>query len=422
MRNIPRNSKIAVAMSGGVDSSVAAALLVDKGYEVRGIFMEHLEDVEEQKNSALATADKLGIDLKVVDYREGFRSTVIDYFLDEYRKGRTPNPCVVCNKWIKFGKLLDYVKELGCDYLATGHYARLRREAPNFKFQITKGKEPAEGKARLWDRSLKPGFEKSAGRIKLLTARDKSKDQSYFLWQLNQSQLEHILFPIGDKRKVEIVKMAREKNLPVAERPESFEVCFVPESLEDFLRRQIPEAIKPGPVLDTEGELIGEHRGLPLYTYGQRRGFEVTKYQGIPQYVVGIDKERNALIVGRGAATEVGSFLVEDTNWISKLGSLLSCQFVEKVREEKNSEGDNPGLNPTQGWRNSEFSTNLEFNCKVRVRHQGELMDCTVKLRGEQKAGVVLDEPARAVTPGQSAVFYKGEEVLGGCVISHLGG
>ncbi len=452
MRNIPKDSKIAIAMSGGVDSSVAAALLVEEGYDVRGVFMEHLEGVEEQKNSAQDTADKLGIALEVVDYREEFKNTVIDYFLDEYRKGRTPNPCVVCNKWIKFGKLLEYTKELGCDYLATGHYARLQREIINTirrpADQITNksdligeeaygekshysrhsGLNPeSDGNARRIlnqvqdDEQLNPGFEESAGRLKLIMAEDKSKDQSYFLWQLEQEHFEQVLFPIGVLNKVSVVKIAKEKSLPAVERPESFEVCFVRDSLEKFLRKNIPEAIEPGPVLNTKGEVVGKHEGLPLYTYGQRRGFEVTQYRGIPQYVVGIDRKRNALIVGRGEASEVGSFKIEETNWIGELVSFLDRQLDG---EEEGPPQEKPRrLNPQKPSRlGNAAGAEGEFSCKVRVRHQGELMDCTVEFLEADEARVGLNQPACAVAPGQSAVFYRGEEVLGGGVISHLSG
>ena len=369
MREVPKSSKIAVAMSGGIDSGVAAALLVEQGYEVVGLFMRHLEGVGDQEKAARRVADCLDISLEVIDLREEFREKVIEYFLDEYRAGRTPNPCVVCNKFIKFGKLLEHARGLGCCYLATGHYARIICGYPN----------------------------ESPKLCKLLRGVDEFKDQSYFLWQLSQKQLEHILFPVGDLTKDGVRKIAYEKKLPVAERSESFEICFIPGSLEAFLRRQIPEAIKPGPVIDTSGNVIGRHRGLPLYTYGQRRGFELEKYQGIPLYVVGIDRERNALIVGRGKDSEVSEFGVGEINWMDSLDGMM----------------ERPVLSERTGLSS--------VRCCVRIRHQGELMPAAVELLGDNKARVVLDEPTRAVTPGQSAVFYRGEELLGGGVISGFG-
>jgi len=327
MRKISKDSKVAVAISGGVDSGVAAALLVEQGYKVVGLFMEHLDGVESQEEVALQVAGHLNIPLEIVDLRKEFEEGIIGYFLNEHRVGRTPNPCVVCNKWIKFGKLLEYARGLGCNYFATGHYAR-------------------------------------------------------------EKQLEHILFPIGGLTKDRVKEIAREKNLPVAERSESFEICFISDSIGDFLRRQIPEAIKPGPVINTKSEVIGRHRGLPLYTYGQRRGFELSRYTGIPLYVVDIDKDRNALIVGRGKDSEVSRFKVEGVNWSSG-----SSKY--QIRNIK-----------------------YEIRCQVRIRHQGELMPATVELLGDDKAQVVLDEPTCAITPGQSAVFYRGEELLGGGAIS----
>ena len=416
MRRVPKDSKIAVAMSGGVDSGVAAALLVGQGYKVIGLFMRHLEGVEDQEGAARQVADCLDIPLDIVDLRRGFNEEVIDYFLSEYRVGRTPNPCIVCNKRIKFGRLLDYARELGCDHLATGHYARLRREVSPAEEKNPNSPGPGPG-------PFPSDFGESAGQYRLLMARDRSKDQSYFLWQLSQEQLEHILFPIGGLTKDEVRKFAKEKKLPVAERPESFEICFIPDSVERFLRCQIPEAIQPGPVVNVKGETVGKHRGLPLYTYGQRRGLELNKYQGIPLYVVGIAKDRNALIVGRGKESEVSEFEVEDVNWIwfrpaEEKSSALGPQG-------SNSPGPGPGKKRTWSFSfeplepNSGESADPRFKCEVRIRHQGELMPATVELLSDNEAQVVLDEPTRAVTPGQSAVFYRGEELLGGGVISN---
>lgn len=366
MREIPRGSKVAVGLSGGVDSAVAAALLVEQGYEVLGLFM-HLwhEDrpfgfggntwenkccSTESLEAARGTASKLGIPLYMVDYRQDFRETVVEPFLAEYRAGRTPNPCVFCNKFIKFGKLLEYARTLGCDYLATGHYAQIEE---------------------LGERYL------------LKTSADPIKDQTYFLWQLSQSQLEHILFPVGGLTKPQVRELASERSLPSATRPESFEICFIADSLEDFLRREIPEEIKPGPVIDSGGEVIGQHVGLPLYTYGQRRGFELQKYQGIPLYVVGMDRSQNALIVGRGVSAEVRGFAVERVNWIAEPPSDV-------------------------------------ISCLVRVRHQGELLVGSVEMSADDHGMVSLVEPTWPMAPGQSAVFYQDDKVLGGGIIAGL--
>ncbi len=349
--------KVAIAMSGGVDSGVAAALLVEEGYEVTGIHLRLWKEGSKGVNEEAArkTAVKLEIPFYVKDYAEDFKKIVVDYFLAEYAAGRTPNPCVICNQFIKFGKLLEYARALGCDYLATGHYARISSSA-----------------APSGPRELH----------RLLKGIDESKDQSYFLWTLTQDKLAHILFPVGDRRKDEVKKLARVKNLPVSERPESFEVCFIlDDDYRDFLKRHIPEAIKPGDVVNANGEIIGKHFGLPLYTIGQRKGFEVRS--SVPLYVVGMDGEKNRLIVGRGAESERQKFAVGNVNWISG-------QVPEGVVE-----------------------------CQVRVRHQGELLNAKVSSISAKTAEIVLDEPTRGITPGQSAVFYRKDEVLGGGIIEN---
>ncbi len=343
--------KVAIALSGGVDSGVAAALLVEEGYEVVGIHLDlgikGLKGLNEE--AARRTAERLGIPFYVEDYSQDFKKIVVDYFLAEYAAGRTPNPCVVCNQFIKFGKLLDYACALGGDYLATGHYARV------------KGIKGGKG-------------------YKLLKGIDESKDQSYFLWTLTQDKLARVLFPIGNLKKPEVRKLARTKNLPISERPESFEACFVQDKdYRDFLKRRIPEAMKPGEVVNTRGDMIGEHFGLPLYTIGQRKGFEVRS--SVPLYVVGSNLEENQLIVGRGAESERQRFAVSGINWVS--GRVPEGEVV----------------------------------CQVRVRYQSEPLNSKLKFQNSKLTSVALEEPVRGVTPGQSAVFYRGEEVLGGGVI-----
>jgi tRNA-specific 2-thiouridylase len=326
----------------------------------------------------------LGIPFYVVDFSQIFKKKVVDYFLEEYGAGLTPNPCVMCNRYIKFGKLLDYIIKLGFDYLATGHYSRIvsKLKAENSKLKT----------------------------YHLLQAKDKSKDQSYFLYNLTQAQLAHILFPVGEYTKTQVRKMAKKWGLAVAERPESQEICFFPESdYRPFLCRQIPQKIIPGEVVDAKGRVIGRHFGLPLYTIGQRHGFEIVsrtprrwpngllrgEEKAIPPfYVVGKDSEKNRLIVGFGKEAEQKDFWVKDVNWIDP-----NLKF--KIE-------------------------NLKFF--VRIRHQGELLNCQIDKLSNYQIKVTLKEPQRGIAPGQAAVFYRkfqasgfrpqaDFEVLGGGII-----
>ena len=394
--------KVAVAMSGGVDSGVAAALLVRRGYRCAGFHMrlwsepqsqsppprnstDHLGSAKavfenkccstESLEAARKTAHQLGMPFYLVNFEEIFKKKVVDYFLKEYGAGLTPNPCVRCNKFIKFDALLKYVRKLGYDYLATGHYARispLRRAA---------GAAPP--------------------RRCLLVGKDKQKDQSYFLYNLTQEQLVHLLFPVGDYPKKEVMTMAKKWQLAVAQRPESQEICFFPESdYRPFLQRQIGRKIIPGEVVDTQGRVIGRHFGLPLYTIGQRHGFEINPRLKVespgfipPFYVIEKDIEKNQLIVGFGKETEKKEFLVKEVNWINP--SIISYQL-------------------------------LVVKCQVRIRHQGERLACEIEMprmaarRSCSEVKVVLEEAERGVAPGQAAVFYDKEKVLGGGIISTI--
>jgi len=380
-------------MSGGVDSGVAAALLVKQGYEVTGFHLrfwkEKAEDFENKccdvksLEAARKTAWKLGIPFYVLDFEKVFKEKVVNYFLREYALGRTPNPCVMCNKYVKFGKFLDYIRKLGFDYLATGHYARKCEQS-----QISNLKSQNQ------ILNLKT--------YHLLEAKDKNKDQSYFLYNLAQRQLAHILFPVGEYTKTEVREMAKKWSLAVAERPESQEICFFPESdYRPFLQRQIPEKIVPGEVVDTKGRVIGKHFGLPLYTIGQRHGFkinvksqtrlpdgQVSNVKAIPPfYVIGKDIKKNQLIVGFGKEAEKKEFLVEKVNWIE------------------------PGFRLQVSG----------FRFFVRIRHQGELLNCQIVKLSNCQIKVILKEPYRGIAPGQAAVFYRKLkvvfEVVGGGII-----
>lgn len=397
-----KNKKVAIAMSGGVDSGVAAALLVKAGYQCAGFHM-HLW-AEQQSSSenkccstesleaARKTAHQLKMPFYTVDFSKIFKKQVVDYFLKAYGSGLTPNPCIFCNKFIKFGELLNYVRKLGFDYLATGHYARVTISSPDENFisvsdslankHLLLNKLIGARKMKLSKNlsgSLCHPLFTQKDYFHLLTGKDKVKDQSYFLYNLTQSQLAHVLFPVGEYQKREVVALAKKWQLPVASRPESQEICFLPENdYRPFLKRHIINKIKPGEIVDLKGNLIGEHQGLPLYTIGQRRGFEIRtksieqKTKGIipPFYVIGKNIAKNQLIVGFNKETEIKEFIVKDLNW----------------------------LNPNYQ------SLITDYQLLVRIRHQGKLLKCIVKRNKD--VHVSLFEPERGVAPGQSAVFY----------------
>jgi len=346
----PRQKKVLCAVSGGIDSSVAVVLLRRQGFRVVACFLRLHDKSSEAEKRAKEIAHHLSIPLCIIDLRKEFKEKVIDYFIKEHRKGRTPNPCVVCNEKIKISFLLKKAKQFKCDFIATGHYAR-KKEVRNKK----------NGKVIY----------------KLFKAKDKKKDQSYFLWRLNQGQLAHILFPIGDYTKNEVKKLAKEFRLPVFDIPESQEICFISDSLDDFLTRHIKN--KAGKIVDIKGNELGKHQGLFSYTIGQRKGI---KLPGGPYYVVSKDIKKNILVVSKKKKDLLKKqLLIGDINWIS--GKKMSLPLKAKV--------------------------------KIRYRHKGVL--AIIKSYRKDYLEVIFSRPQEAITPGQSAVFYKGQEVLGGGVI-----
>ena len=329
--------KIIVAMSGGVDSSVAAALLKRAGFSIGGVFLKLYDSsrFREGEKRAKKVAKILKIPIQVLDFRKEFKKNVVDYFLKEYKQGLTPNPCVVCNKEIKFGLLLKK-----SSFLATGHYVRFQK-----------------------------------GR--LLKGRDRNKDQSYFLWQLSRKQLDRVFFPVGNYTKDEVRKLAEKFKLPVFEAPESQEICFVPKTTEGFLKRELKP--KPGPmaeqVLCGVRKIIGQHKGLPFYTIGQRKGIGLS---GGPYWVLDKNIKKNLLIVTRSKKDLYKKDLVcQRVNWISGKSAKLPLKIKAKVR-----------------YRAKSASAVLYKNNRV-----------------------IFDQLQRAIAPGQSVVFYKGEELLGGGII-----
>jgi tRNA-specific 2-thiouridylase len=360
-----KKPRVIVGMSGGVDSSVAAALLQKQGYDVVGIFMklwaektdktdlvrENICCSIEASTAARAVAEKLGIPFYVVNFEKEFKKAVVDYYIEEYESGRTPNPCVICNRDIKGEVLLKKANELNADYLATGHYARIQ-EAKSLKLK-------AESK-----------------RYRFMKAKDEKKDQTYFLWTLTQEKLAHILFPCGAFTKPEIRKMALEFGLPTATRRESQGICFIPDrNVGGFLRRYAQNLTEPGPIVNMEGKIIGTHDGLINYTIGQREGLGL----GGPDayYVVRLNSKANTLVVGDNADLFTKELIATSINWINK----------PKTNE-----------------------------ISARIRHGHPIEKCKIEADGFDLK-VKFTKPQRAVTPGQSIVFYKGDEVLGGGVI-----
>lgn len=355
-------TQIAVAMSGGVDSAVAAALLVEQGHEVVGLTMnlwpEWLPEPDDGFKACCGTsaigdarsvAQVLGIRHYVLNMREEFERAVIDDFCDEYARGRTPNPCIACNRAIKFSLLLRKVRAMGLERLATGHYARIRHD-------------PAQ------DRYL------------LLRAQDPAKDQSYVLFALRQEQLRHLLLPVGERSKPEIREIARRLGLRVAEKPDSQEICFVPRGhYMDVVGRRRPEAARPGPILDRTGRLLGTHKGVGHFTVGQRRGLGIAG--GRPLFVTAIDPARNAIIVGEEHDLLAGEVLARQINWVVGSGPAGPMRVTARVRH---------------GGRDTPATAWVDRTGALRVR---------------------FDEPQRAASPGQAVTLYDGEVVLGGGVI-----
>ena len=351
-----KNKRVAVAMSGGVDSSVAVVLLQKQGYEVLGIHMKlHDTPPEERQNKsccslndtldARAVCSSLGVPFYVLDFQDEFKENVIDYFVQEYLDGRTPNPCVMCNKIIKTRYLLEKADELGCAYLATGHYARIGQDPLTGTWQITK-------------------------------PQDRRKDQTYFLYGTPNEELPRLLFPLADYGKPEVRQIAVQHELVSALKPDSQEICFVPQNYRDFITKQMNSLPKPGDFVSTSGEILGRHKGIPYYTVGQRRGLQISSSD--PYYVIQILKDSNQIVLGKLQETLVKSIQVSDVNWL----------FKDPIREP------------------------ISVTVKLRYAHRGA--KATVIPGKNDTAQVILETPEQSASPGQAAVFYQGEVLLGG--------
>jgi tRNA-uridine 2-sulfurtransferase len=350
------NKRVVIAMSGGVDSSVSAALLKEQGYEVTGVSLQLYDPVPKEPGCRVKTccslddvldagrvAKKLGIPFEVIDMRAEFKERVIDYFIAEYAAGRTPNPCIRCNDLIKFDLLLKRAREMGADLLATGHYARISEDE----------------NGRKW----------------LLTGLDPAKDQSYFLFTLTQEQLQQVIFPVGMLEKPVVRKLASEYALPVAQKHESQEICFIPDN--DYVKFLESHGVaqKPGEIVTSDGAVVGRHSGVHRYTVGQRKGLGIAWKQ--PLHVRTIDTDLNRVVVGEREELETSSLTAVRATW-------------------------------------STTPTAAEFRAACRIRYRHKPAPCSVVMLADNRFEVHFDTPQTSVTPGQAAVLYDGERVLGG--------
>lgn len=383
-------------MSGGVDSSVTAWLLREQGYDVEGLSLLvyearikgafpgccSLESIRDAKK----TADGIGVAHAVRDVRNEFLERVIEPFIDAYGRGVTPNPCILCNRFIKFPHLLRYADERGAGLIATGHYARVEKED---KLQVT-----SDNGRNLGDPSLvihRPS--------RLLKGIDPKKDQSYVLYVLRPEELERLVLPLGEKRKDEVRAVARTLHLPAAERPESQEICFVGDgNYSRFIGGFLAEDRGPGEIIDaTNGKVLGVHKGIHRYTIGQRKGLQISSPE--PCYVVRIDRDHNAVYVGPREAALKKEFMVQDVHWLMRKAEM----------QRAGSAGGEDPFGRASGPR-------IRASVKVRSTMRDEPADLFVT--GRDRLRVVYDAPQWAPAPGQSAVFYEGDSVIGGGVIS----
>lgn len=353
--------KVVVGMSGGVDSSVAAYLLKEQGYDVIGVTMQIWQDEEQtiqEENggccglSAVDDARRVAADLEipyyVMNFKKEFKRDVIDYFIEEYRQGRTPNPCIACNRYVKWESLLKRSMDIGADYIATGHYARI--------------------------------IKLDNGRYTLMRSATLAKDQTYALYNLTQEQLSHTLMPVGEYSKDEVREIADKINLQVANKPDSQDICFVPDGdYASFIENSTGEKIQPGNFVDQEGNILGQHKGIIHYTVGQRKGLGLSL--GHPVFVLEIRPETNEVVIGDN----------EDSLSYIVRANRINFMSVEHMEGEK------------------------KVFAKIRYNHKGAW--CTVKKTGEDEILCTFEEPQRAITPGQAVVLYDGDYVFGGGTI-----
>jgi tRNA-specific 2-thiouridylase len=383
--NSQKRQRVVCGMSGGVDSSATAALLLEQGYEVIGITLKlwpqdcvnRAEDKccgPQAVTDARSVCDKLDIPYYLIDEAAEFQKHVIQYFADEYKAGRTPNPCVMCNQNLKFGRLIDRADQLGADFIATGHFARVERVGGSRREEAPSEKPAIGNRQSAIEMSL---VTSAATRYLLKRGRDLRKDQSYFLFSLRQDQLARAIFPLGEKTKSDTREVARHCQLKTADKEESMEICFVPDNnYGGFLQSANLVQKHRGDIVDVHGHVLGQHDGIEFYTIGQRKGLGITTAK--PVYVVELDAENNRVMVGDESALDRDEFTADRCNW----------HPFEKLTEP------------------------IEVSAKIRYNHPGT--SATISPLENNRVKVKLHSPARAITPGQAAVFYQDDLVVGG--------
>jgi tRNA-specific 2-thiouridylase len=373
-------SRVVLAMSGGVDSSVAAWLLREQGYDVIGLFMRHGQDRPEpgcptggsaggkqgcctaaDAADARRVSDMLGIPFYVVDFQQEF-ARIVDYFVAQYTAGRTPNPCILCNTWLKFGRLFEYADSMGAEFVATGHYARLET-MPDDQLALCRG-------------------------------RDESKDQSYVLFGIQRRLLRRLLFPVGEHRKDEIREMAERLRLPVAAKRDSQEICFVPDQDHARFVRQRRGAIDTsGEIVTTDGTVVGRHDGFERFTIGQRKGLRLAFTA--PRYVVRIEPDSHRVVIGTYDELARNELTAAEANWLAE-------EVRGEGQEGRGGEKEEPSIRPAA------------FRAHVKIRYRSRPAVATVEIVPGNRFCVCFDEPCRGIAPGQAAVCYQHDRVLGG--------
>lgn len=353
MSNNTNNKKICVGMSGGVDSSVTAYLLKKQGYDVIGVTLElHDKNSSEDSDSEIAQAkkiaSKLGIEYEIIDYRDSFQNIVMKNFIDEYSVGHTPNPCIMCNPNIKWKAMLEFADKIGAEYVATGHYANI--------------------------------LQLENGRYTIKMADSKAKDQTYALNRLTQEQLKRTIMPLGAYSKDEIRNIAREIDLEIANKPDSQDICFIPDGdYVNFILNSTDKTFPEGDFVDTKGNILGKHKGILNYTYGQRKGLGIAL--GKPAFVTNIDIDANQVVIGDNEDCFKSTLIAKDINYMG----------IEKL--------------------------DTAYKCMGKIRYAHKAAPCTISLTEDKKILCEFDSPQRAITPGQSVVFYENEYILASGII-----